>query len=526
MAGVFAPFVKSQWFTNAGLPASFHQLFVYTSGTTTKTDTWTDIAKSTLNANPIQLDASGRADVVLDSAVSYKFVLTTAADTDPPTSPIWTKDLIPGAPTVGTVVGSPWERVAADSYTILDNLADKVGIGVSNPSTYFSVYNRFTVDDKARVLINNNPTYDISSNARSADVWIDAGDAAGVDVTGYGGEFELPASGKVRDLFYATGTLGNDDLSPSDSEFSAYRFELKNKGPNLSSAVRGIIGNVTLTAGGHARAAYFRTTAEAAATGYMTSILAAVHAGAALTAGTAIGLFLHSTGTASKAYAVELTNDAGSGWSAGIVFDDNFSCAIAAIRLRQSATNGRIGWGSTISPYIESTTADRLIISAATATNTRLGIGTALPQTTVHIVGGDGAVASFPTLDTSDFLVLENNGGTGIAIVAGATNNTALKFYGSGDSDPDGYVNYNRNSRHLTFAAAGTERVRILSTGSVLTAMAGALATNATDGFLYVPSCAGAPSGVPTSQTGMIPVVYDSTNFVLYAYAGGAWKTH
>ena len=51
-----------------------------------------------------------------------------------------------------------------------------------------------------------------------------------------------------------------------------------------------------------------------------------------------------------------------------------------------------------------------------------------------------------------------------------------------------------------------------------------ALATNTTGGFLYIPSCAGAPTGVPTAYTGKIPLIIDSTNLAIYAYIGGAWK--
>jgi len=50
------------------------------------------------------------------------------------------------------------------------------------------------------------------------------------------------------------------------------------------------------------------------------------------------------------------------------------------------------------------------------------------------------------------------------------------------------------------------------------------LATTATDGFLYIPSCAGTPTGTPTSKTGFAPLVIDSTNNKLYAYIGGAWR--
>ena len=49
------------------------------------------------------------------------------------------------------------------------------------------------------------------------------------------------------------------------------------------------------------------------------------------------------------------------------------------------------------------------------------------------------------------------------------------------------------------------------------------LATNATSGFPYMPSCAGAPSGTPTSITNVVPFIYDRTNNKLYVY-NGAWK--
>lgn len=52
-----------------------------------------------------------------------------------------------------------------------------------------------------------------------------------------------------------------------------------------------------------------------------------------------------------------------------------------------------------------------------------------------------------------------------------------------------------------------------------------ALATNATVGFVMIPSCAGTPTGVPADiPTGQIPMVWDSTNLKLYVYTGGAWK--
>lgn len=48
-----------------------------------------------------------------------------------------------------------------------------------------------------------------------------------------------------------------------------------------------------------------------------------------------------------------------------------------------------------------------------------------------------------------------------------------------------------------------------------------ALATTATDGFLYLPGCPGLPTGVPTTFTGTHSLVFDSTNNKLMAYNSG-----
>ena len=59
--------------------------------------------------------------------------------------------------------------------------------------------------------------------------------------------------------------------------------------------------------------------------------------------------------------------------------------------------------------------------------------------------------------------------------------------------------------------------------GSVLVGLA-SLATTATDGFLYIPHCAGAPTGTATNQSGYSPIVFDTTNNKIWIYNGGAWK--
>lgn len=73
-----------------------------------------------------------------------------------------------------------------------------------------------------------------------------------------------------------------------------------------------------------------------------------------------------------------------------------------------------------------------------------------------------------------------------------------------------------------TFGSNGVERMRIDVSGNIVLNTA-AVATNATDGFLYIASCAGVPTGVPTAKTGRVPIVIDSTNNKMYIYSGGAW---
>lgn len=51
-----------------------------------------------------------------------------------------------------------------------------------------------------------------------------------------------------------------------------------------------------------------------------------------------------------------------------------------------------------------------------------------------------------------------------------------------------------------------------------------ALSTSATAGFIYIPTSAGAPTGVPGSQTGTVALEYDTTNDKLMVY-NSSWKS-
>ena len=76
----------------------------------------------------------------------------------------------------------------------------------------------------------------------------------------------------------------------------------------------------------------------------------------------------------------------------------------------------------------------------------------------------------------------------------------------------------------MQFSITGAATTLRFDANSNLVLGSAAIATSATNGFLYVTGCAGTPTGVPTAYTGRVPLVVDTTNNKLYFYSGGAWR--
>lgn len=75
----------------------------------------------------------------------------------------------------------------------------------------------------------------------------------------------------------------------------------------------------------------------------------------------------------------------------------------------------------------------------------------------------------------------------------------------------------------LKFYTSSAEQGQFDVNGNFVVGTA-ALALNAANGFLYVPTCPGTPTGTPTSYPGRSPLVVDSTNNKLYFYSNGVWR--
>lgn len=102
-----APFGFWQSLDNNGDPLSGGLLYTYEAGTSTNKVTYTTPDEATANANPIVLDAAGRADIWLDSG-AYKFELRDSADVL-----IKTVDNIVGE--ASNVFGGTWQEITTNT---------------------------------------------------------------------------------------------------------------------------------------------------------------------------------------------------------------------------------------------------------------------------------------------------------------------------------------------------------------------------------------------------------------------------
>ena len=105
------------------------------------------------------------------------------------------------------------------------------------------------------------------------------------------------------------------------------------------------------------------------------------------------------------------------------------------------------------------------------------------------------------------------------ASAANAASAAAASVQGPGTSVVGRVPTYNNTTGNLLRDTGGL----FIDTNQNVVVASAALATNATNGFLYIPTCAGTPTGVPTSFAGRVAFVYDTTNDVLYVY-NGSWK--
>lgn len=86
-------------------------------------------------------------------------------------------------------------------------------------------------------------------------------------------------------------------------------------------------------------------------------------------------------------------------------------------------------------------------------------------------------------------------------------------------------ISYSAGARRLGGSSGAEDKFAIDTNGNIVLGKLTALATSATDGFPYAPTCAGTPTGAPTSFTGHAPFVVDTTGSKIWVYVAGTWKS-
>lgn len=109
------PYVRPKYIDDNSILATGYQLFFYIAGTATKQDTFSDSSLAVANPNPIILNARGEPDnagtpidIYLTPGFSYKVVLATNTDTDPPVSPVWSVDNVTDSGGGGAGAAGQW----------------------------------------------------------------------------------------------------------------------------------------------------------------------------------------------------------------------------------------------------------------------------------------------------------------------------------------------------------------------------------------------------------------------------------
>lgn len=302
-----------------------------------------------------------------------------------------------------------------------------------------------------------------------------------------------------------------------------------NVSPTVTASTAGaiayaMVGQLTMGGAGAGTGMVFNAFASTGATGTLTGLQIGV--APAATSGTATGLALQLTSVlAPTTYGVRIFGNGGVQVANAVYIDSTLSITAWAFQYNQraSATGGFLS-------FVDSGAATRFSVDVN---------GDMLLGSTSRRIKGDLSNATH-----ANRLIFVNSSGALSSYVGAAPSAAGLGAgfvcYGNPDPSNSAYlqINHDGASAATLFSTAvgtgTTQPLRLQLAGQVVCLSAelngdirlGAISgmvTTSTFGFPYIPSVAGAPTGVPTVRAGFVPAVFDSTNSKIWFYSG-SWK--
>lgn len=254
------------------------------------------------------------------------------------------------------------------------------------------------------------------------------------------------------------------------------------------------------------------------------------HTGYALLAGRSGGQTLIGGTAAADDLILRATAGVGAG-SEAIILQVGSNGALEGLRVGQANSQSVVSIGTSVLAITNASTLNpRLILSGAGVAHNFQIIRHTTPggggaTQTLSATRGAGA-NTHTAVQAGDALgQLEFSGSDGTRFITGALVRAMVATTFTTDTPVADLGLY---SNPGTSATTPVESLRLSSAGNCVVGRGAssmflaALATDATDGFLYIPTCAGTPTGTPTAYTGKVAMVYDTTNNELYIY-DGAW---
>lgn len=535
-----------------GNPLSNGLVYFYIPSTTTFKNTWQDRGQLSLNTNPVQLDAAGRATIWGDGVYRQRVFdelgneiwdkIVSTVDTSNNTG---ASGYYGGFTAVGGETSFSLVNQDGDSFTVATGAEVTLGVYINGVKLELANY---STDGSDLVTLINSTT-------------LVAGDLVYYEQTG-GINLNVPGPGTISGGQQFASTVTFDGVTVNADNATQFNFrdgsglQIKNQGDatkiaRFSSA--SLVGtrvftfpdaDTTLVGTDATQTLSNKTIASPTINGTMG------FGGATLSTDNSSVLNLRdgsALNIANQGDATKIARFSAAGITAGATRTLSFpdaSTTLVGTDATQTLTNKTITSatlaGTTAFPtagVIDSS--GRVIVG----TNTALSSGSFIADLQAARAGSAGAglmnyansaapvvfdMAKSRGATIGTQTIVNSQDGIG-RISFNASDGTAFRIAARINAEVDGTPAASDMPGRIILqtcpdgSITPTDRLRVDNAGNTVLNSA-AISTSATDGFLYIAACAGTPTGTPTTYTGRAPLVIDTTNNKLYFYSGGAWR--